>query len=97
MARQFSFPAQRRGREGPFNLLDMSTEWKKADGGDGVYEGRDRKTGKVRYTGTAVDLVFGANSQLRAIAEVYAAADGKQKFATDFVAAWSKVMGLGRF
>ncbi|MEQ1632873.1 MAG: catalase/peroxidase HPI [Planctomycetota bacterium] len=79
------------------NLLDMSTEWKKAAGGDGVYEGRDRKTGKVRYTGTAVDLVFGANSQLRAIAEVYAAADGKQKFATDFVAAWSKVMGLGRF
>ena len=79
------------------NLLDMSTEWKKAAGGDGVYEGRDRKTGKVRYTGTAVDLVFGANSQLRAIAEVYAAADGKQKFATDFVAAWSKVMELGRF
>jgi catalase-peroxidase len=76
------------------NLLDMGTEWKKA--GEGVFEGRDRKTGKVRWTGTRVDLLFGANSQLRALAEVYACADAKEKFVHDFVAAWNKVMNLDR-
>ena len=76
------------------NLLDMATEWKPA--GD-IYEGRDRKTGKLKWTGTRVDLVFGSNSQLRAIAETYAAADAKGKFVRDFVAAWSKVMNLDRF
>jgi len=76
------------------NLLDMGTEWKPA--GD-VYEGRDRKTGKVKWTGTRVDLVFGSNSQLRALAEVYASADAKEKFVKDFVAAWTKVMNLDRF
>ena len=68
-----------------------------AAGADGVYEGRDRKTGKVRWTGTRVDLVFGSNSQLRALAEVYAGAGAKKKFAQDFVAAWAKVMDLDRF
>ena len=76
------------------NLLDMGTEWKAA--GD-VYEGRDRRTGKVKWTGTRVDLVFGSNSQLRALAEVYASADAKEKFVQDFVAAWNKVMNLDRF
>jgi catalase-peroxidase len=76
------------------NLLDMGTEWKPA--GE-VYEGRDRKTGKVKWTGTRVDLVFGSNSQLRALAEVYASADAKEKFVKDFVAAWTKVMNLDRF
>jgi catalase-peroxidase len=79
------------------NLLDMATKWQPAAGTDGVYEGRDRKTGKVRWTGTRVDLVFGSNSQLRALAEVYASAGGKEKFARDFVAAWDKVMNLDRF
>jgi catalase-peroxidase len=79
------------------NLLDMSTEWKPAAGKDGVYEGRDRKTGKVKWTGTRVDLVFGSNSQLRAVAEVYAGAGAKKKFAQDFAAAWAKVMDLDRF
>jgi len=77
------------------NLLDVRTAWKRT--GDGVYEGRDRATGKVRWTGTAVDLVFGANSQLRAISEVYAQADAKEKFVRDFATAWSKVMNLDRF
>ncbi|WP_375575881.1 catalase/peroxidase HPI [Paracidovorax oryzae] len=76
------------------NLLDMSTEWKAA--GD-VYEGRDRKTGEKKWTGTRVDLVFGSNSVLRAVAEVYASADAKDKFVRDFVAAWAKVMDLDRF
>jgi catalase-peroxidase len=79
------------------NLLDMGTEWKPAASAEGVYEGRDRKTGKVKWTGTRVDLVFGSNSQLRAIAEVYASTDAKEKFVKDFVAAWSKVMNLDRF
>ena len=79
------------------NLLDMGTEWKPAGGTEGVYEGRDRKTGKVKWTGTRVDLVFGSNSQLRALAEVYACADAKEKFVNDFVAAWAKVMNLDRF
>jgi catalase-peroxidase len=76
------------------NLLDMGTEWKAA--GD-VFEGRDRKTGKVKWTGTVVDLVFGSNSQLRALAEVYACSDSQKAFVRDFVAAWSKVMNLDRF
>ena len=79
------------------NLLDMGTEWKPAGGADGVYEGRDRKTGKVKWTGTRVDLVFGSNSELRALAEVYACADAKEKFVNDFVSAWNKVMNLDRF
>ena len=77
------------------NLLDMSTEW--APGKDGVYTGTDRNSGKQKYTATAVDLVFGSNSELRAVAEVYAAKDGEQKFVDDFVAAWTKVMNRGRF
>jgi catalase-peroxidase len=77
------------------NLLDMRTEWTKA--GDHVYEGRDRRTGELRWTGTVVDLVFGSHSQLRALAEVYASDDAKGKFVRDFVAAWSKVMNLDRF
>ena len=77
------------------NLLDMGTDWKPA--GDGMYEGRDRKTGDVKWTGTRADLVFGSNSQLRAIAEVYASDDSKEKFVADFVAAWDKVMNLDRF
>jgi catalase-peroxidase len=78
------------------NLLDMRTEWQPA-GSDGVYEGRDRKTKEVKWTATRVDLILGSHSQLRALAEVYACADAKEKFATDFVAAWSKVMNLDRF
>ncbi len=77
------------------NLLDMATEWTPA--ADGTYEGRDRKSGAVKWTGTRVDLIFGSHSQLRALAEVYAQSDSKQKFANDFVAAWAKVMDLDRF
>src|SRR5262245_6626328 len=77
------------------NLLDMSTEWQPS--GDGVYEGRDRKTKAVKWTGTRVDLIFGSHSQLRAFAEVYASADAKEKFVKDFVAAWTKVMNADRF
>jgi catalase-peroxidase len=77
------------------NLIDMGTEWKPTQ--DQVYEGIDRKTGKVKWTGTAVDLLFGSNSQLRALAEVYACADAQKKFVDDFVAAWNKVMNLDRF
>jgi catalase-peroxidase len=79
------------------NLLDMSTKWSKSSKSDGIYEGIDRKSGKVRWTATPVDLIFGSNAELRAIAEVYAADDAKQKFTTDFVAAWNKVMNLDRF
>jgi catalase-peroxidase len=79
------------------NLLDMSTEWKKSSDREHVFEGRDRKTGEVKWTGTSVDLVFGSNSQLRAIAEVYACSDSQQKFVDDFVAVWDKVMNLDRF
>jgi catalase-peroxidase len=78
------------------NLLDMGTKWSKA-ADDGVLEGRDRKTGALKWTGTVVDLVFGSNSQLRALAEVYATNDAQQKFVQDFVAAWTKVMNLDRF
>jgi catalase-peroxidase len=79
------------------NLLDMSTEWKPVSGGTEVFEGRDRKTGEPKWTATRVDLVFGSNSQLRALAEVYGSFDGQQKFVQDFVAAWTKVMNLDRF
>jgi catalase-peroxidase len=79
------------------NLLDMGTEWKPAAQGGGVFEGRDRKTGEVQWTGTRADLVFGSNSVLRALAEVYAAADARRKFVDDFVAAWTKVTNLDRF
>ena len=79
------------------NLLDMRTEWKPVSNANDLFEGRDRKTGKVRWTGTRVDLVFGSNSQLRALAEVYASADAKEKFVRDFAAAWNKVMNLDRF
>jgi catalase-peroxidase len=78
-------------------LLDMGTTWKAADGEGEVFEGKDRKTGAVKYTGTRADLVFGSNSVLRAYAEVYASADGKEKLVKDFVAAWTKVMNLDRF
>ncbi len=79
------------------NLLDMSTEWKATTEDNDLFEGRDRATGKTRWTGTRVDLVFGSNSQLRAVAEVYACADAGEKFVHDFVAAWNKVMNLDRF
>jgi catalase-peroxidase len=79
------------------NLLDMSTQWQPSAGSEGVYEGRDRKTNAVKWTGTRVDLIFGSHSQLRALAEVYACADSKEKFVKDFVAAWTKVMNLDRF
>ena len=79
------------------NLLDMGTAWQKSTSADGVLEGRDRATGAVKWTATVVDLVFGSNAQLRAIAEVYAAADAQKKFVTDFVAAWTKVMNLDRY
>jgi len=79
------------------NLLDMSIEWKALAGDSGTFEGRDRKTGALRWTGTRVDLVFGSNAQLRALAEVYGSADAQAKFVGDFVAAWTKVMELDRF
>ena len=79
------------------NLLDMRTEWKASVESENVYEGRDRVTGKLKWTATAVDLVFGSNSQLRALSEVYACDDAKEKFVRDFVAAWNKVMHLDRF
>jgi catalase-peroxidase len=79
------------------NLLDSGTTWKPASGSDDVFEGSDRKTGKVKWTGTRVDLIFGSNSELRALAEVYASADSQKKFVKDFVAAWNKVMNLDRF
>lgn len=79
------------------NLLDMSTKWKKSAKSEGIYEGNDRKTGKLKWTATAVDLIFGSNSELRAVAEVYAFDDSKEKFVRDFVDAWIKVMNLDRF
>ena len=77
------------------NLLDINTEWQASS--KGAFEGRDRSNGKVKWTGTAVDLVFGSNSQLRALAEVYGCDDAQEKFVDDFVAAWDKVMNLDRF
>jgi catalase-peroxidase len=79
------------------NLLDMTTEWKAVSDAKDMFEGRDRKTGEVKWTGTRVDLIFGSNSQLRALAEVYGSADAQKKFVEDFVAAWTKVMNLDRF
>ncbi len=79
------------------NLLDMGTQWQPSAGSEGVYEGRDRKTNEVKWTGTRVDLIFGSHSQLRALAEVYACADSKEKFVKDFAGAWTKVMNADRF
>jgi catalase-peroxidase len=79
------------------NLLDMSIKWQKSTVSPAVLEGCDRATGKLRWTATVTDLVFGSNAQLRAIAEVYASSDAEQKFVADFVAAWAKVMNLDRF
>lgn len=79
------------------NLLDMGTEWKASATDENVFEGRDRAGGEVKWTATAVDLIFGAHSQLRAVSEVYASRDGGEKFVRDFVAAWNKVMNLDRF
>jgi catalase-peroxidase len=79
------------------NLLDMATQWQPVAGSEGAYEGRDRKTNEVKWTGTRVDLIFGSHSQLRAFAEVYACTDSKEKFVKDFVAAWTKVMNADRF
>lgn len=75
----------------------MSTQWQKSAKGEGLYEGVDRKTGAAKWTATPVDLVFGSNAELRAVAEVYASAGGDQKFVRDFVNAWDKVMNLDRF
>ena len=79
------------------NLLSMSTVWTKSDSEPGIYEGRDRTTGELRWTATPVDLVFGSHAELRAIAEVYAEDSGETRFVSDFVDAWSKVMTLDRF
>lgn len=79
------------------NLLDMNTKWQKSASSEGVLEGTDRATGELKATGTVVDLVFGSNSQLRALAEFYACSDSQQAFVRDFVAAWNKVMNLDRF
>jgi len=79
------------------NLLDMSVKWSKSPADDGIYEGRDRKTGQLKWTATPVDLIFGSNSELRAVAEAYAAADAGEKFVRDFIKAWTKVMNLDRF
>ena len=79
------------------NLLDMSVEWRKSSKSEGVYEGYDRKTGQIKWTASPVDLLFGSNSELRAVSEVYASDDAKEKFVRDFVAAWTKVINLDRF
>jgi catalase-peroxidase len=79
------------------NLLDMSTKWSKSEKSEGIYEGADRKSGKAKWTATSADLVFGSNSELRAVAEVYASVDGSDKFVNDFVSAWTKVMNADRF
>jgi catalase-peroxidase len=79
------------------NLLDMSTEWKTTSEDEDEFEGRDRVTGELKWTGTRIDLIFGSNSQLRALAEVYGCEDSQEKFLHDFVAAWDKVMNLDRF
>ena len=79
------------------NLLDLNTTWKATTDAQEVFEGRDRKTGEMKWTGTRVDLIFGSNSELRALAEVYGCSDSQGKFVKDFVAAWTKVMNLDRF
>jgi catalase-peroxidase len=78
------------------NLLDLGTQWEPSADSEGVYEGRDRKTNEIKWTGTRVDLILGSHAQLRALAEVYACADSQVKFVADFVAAWTKVMDLDR-
>jgi catalase-peroxidase len=79
------------------NLLDMGTVWKAISDAQDVFEGRDRATGELKWTGTRVDLIFGSNSELRALAEVYGCEDSQERFVQDFVAAWTKVMNLDRF
>jgi catalase-peroxidase len=79
------------------NLLDMSTQWSKSSSSEGLYEGKDRTTGELRWSATPVDLIFGSNSELRAVAEVYASDEAQVMFVQDFVDAWSKVMTLDRF
>ena len=79
------------------NLLDMGTTWKATSDAQKIFTGADRVSGEIKWTGTRVDLIIGSNAELRAIAEVYACADGKEKFVQDFVAAWTKVMNLDRF
>jgi catalase-peroxidase len=79
------------------NLLDMNTAWKPIDENKEIFEGRDRKSGKLKWTATRVDLIFGSNSELRALAEVYGSSDASDKFVDDFIAAWTKVMNLDRF
>ena len=79
------------------NILDMNTKWQASPASEGVFEGRDRATGDLKWTGTRVDLIFGSNSQLRAIAEVYACSDAKEAFVKDPAAAWNKVMNLDRY
>ena len=79
------------------NLINFSTTWKAAEGSKEIFEGTDRKTGEMKWTGSRVDLIFGSNSELRGIAEVYACEDAQEKFVQDFVAAWTKVMNLDRF
>ena len=79
------------------NLLDMNTTWKEVDQNEELFKGRERKSNKVKWTASRVDLIFGSNSQLRALAEVYACEDSKSKFISDFVSAWTKVMNLDRF
>jgi catalase-peroxidase len=79
------------------NLLDMSTTWKSVSDDEDLFEGHDRATGDLKWTGTRVDLIFGSNSQLRALAEVYGSSDSQEKFVKDFIAAWNKVMNLDRF
>ncbi len=79
------------------NLLDMRTQWQKSAASEGVLEGRDRATSELKWTATAVELAFGSNSELRALAELYACSDSRQAFVSDFVAAWNKVMNLDRY
>ncbi len=79
------------------NLLDLTTTWKAKSESDDIFEGHDRKTGELKWTGTRVDLIFGSNSELRALAEVYGCEDSQEKFLKDFIAAWDKVMNLDRF
>ena len=79
------------------NLLDMNTSWEATDDSENEFQGRDLKTGEIKWTGSRVDLIFGSNSELRAISEVYGSSDGEEKFVKDFVLAWSKVMNLDRY
>jgi catalase-peroxidase len=96
-ARRFHHEAVELTKDFFVNLLDMGTAWKPVSEAGEVFEGRDCATGELKWTGTRVDLVFGSNSQLRALAEVYASSDAENKFVNDFIAAWNKVMNLDRF